>query len=675
MQTIVVCVSSGIAAFKVLELVRNLRKKKFGVIVLMSKNAQKMIPAKEFERASGNTVAIELFDKNFNYKKVLKKRSVDHISLADKADVIVVAPATANTIAKIAGGVADDLLTTTLLASKAPVLICPSMNCHMWENEKTQLNIKSLKRKGTFFVDPEKGDLACGYEGVGRLAHIDFIEKEVLTLAAKGEELKGKRVLVTAGGTEEKIDEVRVITNKSSGKMGIRIAEECVKRGAKVTLVRARTDIEPTVDVLDITVSSANDMLLQIKKRIKSQDIMVHAAAVSDYAVKNRQQGKISSSKELSLELSPNTKILEKIKELNKNIFLVGFKAEHLLRESELRKRAVKAMKKAKADMMVANDIGKHCFGSDSSEVLILHKNGEDKKIRKSDKRILAQGIVDEVVTRNTKKKSSAFAPANVSCFFSIYGNRTFSSKGSLGAGFTLDRGVTVTVQKASKNEILVRGKKSAFPTVLSVVKKLGCDPVTVEIRNGFPFGCGFGMSGASALAAAYAINDLFDLRKTKKELALIAHESEVENGTGLGDVGGQFNGGIMLKTRKGKPLDVQTFPVQQEELYYKVFGEIETKTVITDKEKMNQINRAGTKALRSALKSKGSLESLMKIAHAFAVESKLLRSKKILGVVSSVEKKGGFASMIMLGEAVMSTIPFRGSKRATISSRGAHVL
>ncbi|MCK5281953.1 MAG: bifunctional phosphopantothenoylcysteine decarboxylase/phosphopantothenate--cysteine ligase CoaBC [Nanoarchaeota archaeon] len=401
MHTVLVGVSSGIAAFKVISLVKSLKKRGYNVIVIMTEHAKKMISEKEFEKASGNKVVSELFPKGFDYKRVLKERKVKHISLADMASVIIVVPATANIIAKIANGVADDILTTTILASKAELLVCPSMNVNMWNNKRTQENISKLRNKGIFFFGPEKGKLACGYDGEGRLADINKIEDEIVKLVEKRNELKGKKIIVTAGGTEEEIDKVRVITNRSSGKMGIRIAEECVKRGAKVTLIRSRTDIEPTVSLDDIKVRSAKEMYGEIKKRINKNGIMIHAAAVSDFRVKNKIESKIRSDKGITLELIPNIKIIDKIKKMKKDVFLVGFKAEYNVSEKELKRKSVYIINKAGADMVVANDVGKNnVFGSDYNEILIVDNKGKAKKINRAEKRIIAERIVDEIVKR-----------------------------------------------------------------------------------------------------------------------------------------------------------------------------------------------------------------------------------------------------------------------------------
>ncbi|KAJ6246065.1 phosphopantothenoylcysteine decarboxylase [Anaeramoeba flamelloides] len=396
--TVLVGVSSGIAAFKVVDLVKRLKSHSYNVVVMMTHNAKKMISEKEFEIASGNPVASELFPSGFDYKDVLERREVEHISLADMASVICVTPATANILAKISHGIADDLLSTTILATNAKLLLCPSMNVNMWNKGVTQKNIQLLKQRGHYFVPPEKGRLACGYEGTGRLASIDKIERAIVKLLHRTSDLKGKRVIVTAGGTEEEIDPVRAITNKSSGKMGIRIAEECVNRGAEVTLIRARTEIDPLVTMKDIRVKTTSQMLDAINNTVLDNDVIIHAAAVSDFVVKNKDMRKISSSKKLTLELVPNIKIIDSIKKKNDKIKLVGFKAETNLSEKELEKRATDMLLRTSSDLVVANDVGRmEVFGSDENEVMLVRRN-HVKKVPRANKQIIAEHIVEEVL-------------------------------------------------------------------------------------------------------------------------------------------------------------------------------------------------------------------------------------------------------------------------------------
>jgi len=357
----------------VIDLIRKL-KKDFNIEVIMTKNACKLIDKKEFERELGKKVHTGMFVKGLSYKDYLKREEMEHISLADKADLFLVCPATANTIGKIANGIGDDLLSTSVMATQASVLICPAMNCKMWDNRIVQENVSKLKKEGCYFVEPGKGKLACGYSGIGRLAAVDKITRVVRGLVDKKETLKGKRIIVTAGGTIEEIDPVRVITNKSSGKMGIYIAEEAAKMGASVTLIRGNTDIEPFGCIEDVKVSSVNSMFGAIKRNLGKCDVFIHAAAVSDFSLKEKNDKKIKSGKELHLELTPTTKIFEKIKGFNKKVKLIGFKAEYKVSEKELVSRAKSLLKGAKADFVVANDVGKGVFGSEDNDVFIVGK-------------------------------------------------------------------------------------------------------------------------------------------------------------------------------------------------------------------------------------------------------------------------------------------------------------
>src|SRR3989344_436730 len=271
-KNIVIGVSSSIACYKVLGLIKELRKLKSNVYVIMTENATKMISASEFEKIA-NEVRVNLFDPKFDYKDYIKKnKPIKHISFADIADLFLICPATANTIAKISHGIADDLLTSSILATLAPVVICPAMNVKMWNNPLTQENVAKLRKLGYIFVEPEYGDLACGYKGIGRLANLDKISNRITTIINKKNSLKNKKILVTAGATIEEIDPVRVITNKSSGKMGVYIAEEAFLRGADVTLVRGANAIEPKFPIRDIKVSSAEELFNEIKKNINNKD-------------------------------------------------------------------------------------------------------------------------------------------------------------------------------------------------------------------------------------------------------------------------------------------------------------------------------------------------------------------------------------------------------------------
>lgn len=402
-KTVVLGVTSGIAAFKSVDLVKLLIKQEIEVFVIMTKSAAQMISPKEFEKASGNKVYSKLFEKGFDYTDILKISRVDHIDLADKADIVVIAPATANIIAKIAHGIADDFLTTTLLAVHCPVIICPSMNVNMWNNPIVQENISKVRILGYQIVDPEKGMLACGYEGKGRLAHIQMIKNEVVRHLKYKNSLVGKKILVTAGGTIEKIDDVRYITNRSSGKMGIAIAEECLLRGAEVLLLRASSAVKPQFVIPEITFDTAEELQNFINENVVNYNIIFHVAAVSDFKVKNTFQGKIPSSKSVNIQFKPRKKIIDQLKKLNPHISLIAFKAEYSLSEKDLIRSAHEKLKESNADVIIANDVGKkdQGFESDFNEVIILFPNGKYKKIRRASKRVIAKEIIDTLISKS----------------------------------------------------------------------------------------------------------------------------------------------------------------------------------------------------------------------------------------------------------------------------------
>ncbi|MEA2036425.1 MAG: bifunctional phosphopantothenoylcysteine decarboxylase/phosphopantothenate--cysteine ligase CoaBC [Nanoarchaeota archaeon] len=393
MKTIVIGISSSISCYKTIDIAKAL-KKEFNIEIILTKNTEKLINKKEFEKVIGNKIHTGMFYKNWNYKDYIKREQSEHISLADKADVFVICPATANTLGKIAGGIADDLLTTSIMATQAPILMCPAMNCKMWENPIVRENVSKLKKLGYYFIEPEKGKLACGYEGVGRLADIRKITDYIKELSNKKDILKDKKIIVTAGATVEEIDPVRVITNKSSGKMGIYIAEEAAKLGAKVTLIRGKTDIEPMGRIKDVKIETVGQLFNSIKKNIKKNDVIIHTAAVSDFSLKERLDKKLKSGEDLHLELTPTTKILEKIKKFNKKIKLVGFKAEYNVSKKDLVDKAYSLLKKAKADFMVANDVSKGVFGTEQNEVYIVDKKKKVKHIKAS-KREIAQRFLE----------------------------------------------------------------------------------------------------------------------------------------------------------------------------------------------------------------------------------------------------------------------------------------
>ncbi len=392
---ITIGISSGIAAYKILDLIKILKDKGYDITVIMTTSATKMISVSDVEKETGNKVYSNLFDKNFSYKQILKDRKVDHIDIAKNTDLFIIAPATANTVAKLANGIADDFLTTTILATLSPVLVCPSMNTNMWFHPATQKNIKTLMSYGYFVMDPESGDLACGTVGLGRLPKIENIAAEAEKILTMKQSLKGKKIIVTAGGSIEEIDSARVLTNRSTGKMGVAIAEECFRRGADVLLVRSESSIMTHLPVKQMTFQTAHDLEAILQKEIPHYDIVIHAAAVSDFTI-NKIEDKLDSEKPMSLTLQPTKKIINEIKKWNPKITLIGFKAVHGIDKTKLKIAIEKKFKQTNADYLIVNDISRDDvgFGTDDNEVYIVSKNENTKKINKSSKKEIAEKII-----------------------------------------------------------------------------------------------------------------------------------------------------------------------------------------------------------------------------------------------------------------------------------------
>ena len=398
-KNILIGVTGGIAAYKILDLIKLLKSEGHEVFIILTKSATEMISLEDLEKASGNKVLVNLFEKNFDYRKVLKNRNVEHIELADKTDVMVIAPATANIIGKLAHGIADDLLTTTTLAMTAPIIICPSMNVNMWGNPIVQENLNKLKSIGYQIIKPTAGMLACGYDGVGRLEDVEIIKNEIIKQISRTDSLKGKKIIITAGGTIEKIDEVRFIANRSSGKMGIALAEECYLRGGNVLLLCAKTSVRPRYLIKEKIFETAGELMGLIKENIKNTDLFFQAAAVSDFKVDQPIRGKISSDRSINLKLIPQIKIIDQIKKLLPKTTLIAFKAEYGLSEEKLIEEALKKLKESKADFVIANDISRadRGFESDNNEVYIISKDKSVKKISLTSKIEIAKKIVEFV--------------------------------------------------------------------------------------------------------------------------------------------------------------------------------------------------------------------------------------------------------------------------------------
>ena len=286
-KTVVIGVSGGIAVYKTLDVISRLRKLGVNVNVIMTKSATEFVTPLSFQSLSQNYVVCDMFEDP-------KTWDVEHVSLAKRADVFLIAPATANVIGKIANGIADDMLTTTVMATKAKVLIAPAMNTNMYENPILQRNINTLKELGYNFVEPESGRLACGDTGKGKLASPEIIVDEVVKLLSKEQDLKGKSIIVTAGPTVESIDPMRYITNRSTGKMGYSIAKEAIERGADVTLITGPTNLTPPQNLKKLVkIESAKDMYEAVLENLDGNDVVIKSAAVADYKPKNYSNKKI----------------------------------------------------------------------------------------------------------------------------------------------------------------------------------------------------------------------------------------------------------------------------------------------------------------------------------------------------------------------------------------------
>ena len=368
-KSIIIGVSGGIAAYKTAYLVSALSKTEADVNVIMTENACEFISPLVFETLTGNKCYVDTFDRNFKF-------DVEHISLAKKADIFMIAPATANVIAKIANGIADDMLTTTFLASKCKKIVSPAMNTAMFENQITQDNIAKLKKYGIGVVEPQNGLLACGDTGAGKMPEPDFLFDVIEREIAREKDMLGKKVLVTAGATMESLDPVRFLTNHSSGKMGFAIAKEAMLRGAEVTVVKANTTAEIPNFVKIVEVSSAKDMFDAVTALSDQQDIIVKAAAVADYTPESYVDSKIKKKDgDLSISLKRTMDILKYLGENKKEgQFLCGFSMEtdNMLENSKAK------LSKKNADMIVANNLkdAGSGFKTDTNAVTMITRDG-----------------------------------------------------------------------------------------------------------------------------------------------------------------------------------------------------------------------------------------------------------------------------------------------------------
>ena len=394
-KVIVLGVTGGIAAYKAVELVRLFVKAGAEVHVLMTASAQQFVTPLTFQTLSGNPVHTGLFN-------LIEEQEIGHISLADRADLMLIAPATANTIGKIAGGIADDLLTTTVMATKAPVLIAPAMNVNMYKNPLYRLNEERLREHGYLFVDAVKGMLACGWEGEGKLQDPAIIYQEALSALTK-KDLRGEKLLITAGPTREELDPVRYLSNHSSGKMGYAIARAGYRRGADVVLVTGPVCLEPPHGVTVVKVVSAAQMRDAALRAFVEATVVVKAAAVADYRPEARAESKMKKKgASLELALTQNPDILSEMGKIKGEKILVGFAAE----TADLLENSAKKLKEKNLDLLIANDVTQEGagFSVDTNIVKIFARDGSSEDYPLMEKDLLADVILDRIIALRDQK-------------------------------------------------------------------------------------------------------------------------------------------------------------------------------------------------------------------------------------------------------------------------------
>ena len=385
-KCVLVGITGGIAAYKICELIRMYKKNGANVKVVCTPNAMNFVTKLTLQNLSQNEVYVQEFD--------VKDWKPEHISLADEADIMVIAPATANTISKIAQGIADNLLTSIACAFSKKMIIAPAMNCNMWNNPIIQENLRILESRGIECLPPESGFLACGYLGKGRLCSIEKIYNETVEALRYSQKLAGKKVVITSGGTIEDIDPVRYISNYSSGKMGFALANVAKDMGAEVVLITTKPFEAPYKIV---KVKSALDMQNAVEDEFETSDIVIMAAAVADYRVKNQSEQKMKKgvNEILTLELVQNPDILKGLCEKKTHQLVVGFCAE----SENLLENAKEKIAKKGCDYLIANDISRNDIGfsSDDNEVTILEKSGKIEKLEKASTKVIARKILEYI--------------------------------------------------------------------------------------------------------------------------------------------------------------------------------------------------------------------------------------------------------------------------------------
>lgn len=392
-KTVVLGVTGGIAAYKMPNVARMLKKMHCNVHVLMTQNATNFITATTFETLTGNKCLIDTFDRNFEF-------SVEHVAIAKQADLVLVAPATANVIGKIANGIADDMLTTTIMACTCKKMIAPAMNHNMYHNSIVQENIEKLKRHQYEIIEPVRGMLANGDTGDGKLPSEEELVNYVVRELAHEKDLAGKKILVTAGPTQEAIDPVRFITNHSTGKMGYAIAKMAMLRGAEVTLVSGKTAIEPPMFVNVVPVVSAKDMFEAVKENASEQDIIIKSAAVADYRPASVSDEKIKKTDgDAVIELERTDDILAYLGQNKGSTYLCGFsmETEHMLENSRGK------LERKNLDMIVANNLKDKGagFGTDTNLITVITRK-QEKQLELMSKEAAANCILDEIIKEIT---------------------------------------------------------------------------------------------------------------------------------------------------------------------------------------------------------------------------------------------------------------------------------
>lgn len=397
-------VTGGVAAYKAAELVRRLQQDGFTVQVVMTRSAREFVTPLTFAALSGQKVITDLFAESGGEANL--ESAIEHIAVAQRTDLLLVAPATADVIAKFARGIADDFLTTLHLASTAPVVVAPAMNVNMWNHPATQENLRMLRERGAYIVQPDEGYLACGMTGPGRLAGQEAIVAAVREALKLQRDFEGETVLVTAGPTCEDLDPVRYITNRSSGKMGYAVAEAAARRGAHVVLVSGPTSLDIPAGVECVNIRTAMEMQQAVRQHFAKASMGIFAAAVADYRPAEPHAEKMKRTKEpLTLRLEPNPDILAGIAAEKGSRLVVGFAAE----TDHVAENARKKLSAKNADLIVANDVTAEGagFDLDTNVVTLFARDGRDLPLPKMTKREVAERILDEVARLRTSLRAA----------------------------------------------------------------------------------------------------------------------------------------------------------------------------------------------------------------------------------------------------------------------------